>query len=314
MIQRITALTGGVGGAKLVLGLSKILPPKSLSVVVNTGDDSIFHGLYVCPDLDTVMYTLSGLSNPITGWGIENDTQAVLNQLEVYGLPTWFRLGDRDVATHICRTEMLNNGYSLSEVVRLLSSKLGVDVNLFPMSDDIIRTKVTTDEGVLSLEDYFVRLKTQPVVKKVELEGADTAEMSSGFINALQNSDLLVFCPSNPIISINPILSVHGARKQIKTFNGLRIAVSPIIDGQAVRGPAAKMMTELGYEPSSFAVAEMYRNLCDVFVIDKTDESHTKPIEELGIKVICTNTIMGTLDDKIRLAEEIMRHANSVKK
>ena len=183
MIQCVTALAGGVGGAKLVLGLSKILPSTSLSVVVNTGDDSIFHGLHVCPDLDTVMYTLAGLSNPITGWGIESDTYVVLNQLETYGLPTWFRLGDRDVATHICRTEMLHDGYTLSEVVKLLSKRLGVDTNLFPMSDDIIQTKVTTEEGLLNLEDYFVRLKAQPVVKSVQFEGAETAQMSYGFID-----------------------------------------------------------------------------------------------------------------------------------
>ena len=312
MIERITALAGGVGGAKLVLGLSKIHPPKSMSVIVNTGDDSNFHGLYVCPDLDTVMYTLCGLSEPLTGWGIANDTRAVLNQLEVYGWPTWFALGDRDVATHICRTEMLNNGYTLSEAVALLKSRLGVDVNLFPMSDDIVQTKVTTEKGLLALEDYFVRLKTEPIVERVHFEGADSAQMSPGFKKALQNSGLLIFCPSNPIISINPILAVQGVRTQIKNFSGLRVAVSPIIGGKAIRGPAAKMMTELGYEASSFAVAEMYQDLCDVFVIDKADEGCIELIQELGLKVICTSTLMVELEDKIRLAQEILDYANGV--
>ena len=311
MIERITALAGGVGGAKLLLGFSKIHPPSSLSAIVNTGDDSIFHGLYVCPDLDTVMYTLSGLSDPVTGWGIAGDTRAVLNQLNIYGRPTWFTLGDRDVATHICRTEMLNNGYTLSDVVGFLAKRLGVAVNLFPMSDNIVQTKVATEEGLLNLEDYFVRLKTQPVVKNVQFEGAETAQMSYGFIDALQNSELLVFCPSNPIISINPILAVGSARTQIKDFSGLRVAVSPIVGGKAVRGPAAKMMEELGYESSAFSVAQMYQDLCDVFVIDNADKGYVQLIQELGLRVLCTNTIMVELEDKIRLAQEILDYANS---
>lgn len=311
MIERITALAGGVGGAKLLLGFSKIHPPRSLSVIVNTGDDSIFHGLYVCPDLDTVMYTLAGLSDPVTGWGIAGDTRAVLNQLNIYGRPTWFTLGDRDVATHICRTEMLNKGHTLSEVVGFLAKRLGVAVNLFPMSDNIVQTKVATEEGLLNLEDYFVRLKTQPVVKNVQFEGAETAQMSYGFIDSLQNSELLVFCPSNPIISINPILAVGSARTQIKDFSGLRVAVSPIVGGKAVRGPAAKMMQELGYESSAFSVAQMYQDLCDVFVIDNADKDYVQLIQELGLRVLCTNTIMIELEDKIRLAQEILDYANS---
>jgi len=311
MIERITALAGGVGGAKLLLGFSKIHPPSSLSVIVNTGDDSIFHGLYVCPDLDTVMYTLAGLSDPVTGWGIAGDTRAVLNQLNIYGRPTWFTLGDRDVATHICRTEMLNKGHTLSEVVGFLAKRLGVAVNLFPMSDNIVQTKVATEEGLLNLEDYFVRLKTQPVVKNVQFEGAETAQMSYGFIDSLQNSELLVFCPSNPIISINPILAVGSARTQIKDFSGLRVAVSPIVGGKAVRGPAAKMMQELGYESSAFSVAQMYQDLCDVFVIDNADKDYVQLIQELGLRVLCTNTIMIELEDKIRLAQEILDYANS---
>ena len=311
MIERITALAGGVGGAKLVLGFSNIHPASSLSVIVNTGDDSIFHGLYVCPDLDTVMYTLSGLSDPVTGWGIAGDTRTVLNQLHIYGQPTWFTLGDKDIATHICRTEMLNSGYTLSEVTVFLAKRLGVAVNLFPMSDSIIQTKVATEAGLLNLEDYFVRLKTQPVVKNVQFEGAETAQMSYGFIDALQNGELLVFCPSNPIISINPILAVDGARAAIKNFRGLRVAVSPIIGGKAVRGPAAKMMEELGYESSALTVAQMYQDLCDVFVIDNVDQSYEQLIQELGLKVLCTNTIMVELEDKIRLAQEILDYANS---
>ena len=311
MIERITALAGGVGGAKLLLGFSKIHPPSSLSVIVNTGDDSIFHGLYVCPDLDTVMYTLAGLSDPVTGWGIAGDTRAVLNQLNIYGRPTWFTLGDRDVATHICRTEMLNKGHTLSEVVGFLAKRLGVAVNLFPMSDNIVQTKVATEEGLLNLEDYFVRLKTQPVVKNVQFEGAETAQMSYGFIDSLQNSELLVFCPSNPIISINPILAVGSARTQIKDFSGLVVAVSPIVGGKAVRGPAAKMMQELGYESSAFSVAQMYQDLCDVFVIDNADKDYVQLIQELGLRVLCTNTIMIELEDKIRLAQEILDYANS---
>ena len=204
-----------------------------------------------------------------------------------------------------------DRGHTLSEVVGFLAKRLGVAVNLFPMSDNIVQTKVATEEGLLNLEDYFVRLKTQPVVKNVQFEGAETAQMSYGFIDSLQNSELLVFCPSNPIISINPILAVGSARTQIKDFSGLRVAVSPIVGGKAGRGAAAKMMQELGYESSAFSVAQMYQDLCDVFVIDNADKDYVQLIQELGLRVLCTNTIMIELEDKIRLAQEILDYANS---
>lgn len=299
------ALAGGVGGAKLALGLSKILDPQDLTIVVNTGDDERFYGLHVSPDVDTVMYTLAGVANPDTGWGVKGETFHALERLRAYGADAWFNLGDRDLATHIRRSDLLAQGYTLSEVTETLCRALGIAHRIAPMSDAPVRTLISTDEGELPMQTYFVKRRCEPAVSAVRFEGAESARLSPRFAQALADSDALVFCPSNPFISVAPILAVQGARQAIERFAGLRAAVSPIVGGQAIKGPAAKMMRDLGYDVSCAGVAAQYAGLCDVFVIDDVDAAHAPEIEALGMRAAVTNTIMNSEADKIRLAEYI---------
>ncbi|MCI0441173.1 MAG: 2-phospho-L-lactate transferase [Chloroflexi bacterium] len=303
---RVLALAGGVGGAKLALGLSRALGPDELAIVVNTGDDEEFYGLHVSPDLDTVMYTLAGLSNPDTGWGLAGDTFQTLERLKAYGADAWFNLGDRDFATHIRRTDMLRQGYTLSQITESLRRALGVLHPIIPMSDDRVRTMVATDEGELRFQEYFVKRRCEPVVKSLRFDGAERARPSPGFIEALESADLLVMCPSNPFLSIAPILAVPGVRERIEGFDGLRVAVSPIVGGQAIRGPAAKMLRELGHDVSCVGVAKQYVGLCDVFVIDVADTQLRDAISSLGMSVQVTDTVMNADADKERLARHIL--------
>ena len=301
----VLALAGGVGGAKLVLGLSRAIAPEELTIVVNTGDDEEFFGLHVSPDVDTVMYTLAGLANPQTGWGLVGDTFQTLERLKAYGRQTWFNLGDRDMATHIRRTELLRQGYTLSQVTEALRTALGVKHPVVPMSDDRIRTIVATDEGELAFQEYFVKRRSEPVVKGLCFDGAECARTAPAFIDALDAAETLVICPSNPFLSVAPILAVHGIRQRIESLTGLRVAVSPIVGGQALRGPAAKMLKELGHDVSCVGVARQYQGICDVFVIDDADKDYVEDIEKLGMRAYVTNTIMNTDDEKGRLAREI---------
>ena len=307
MTGPVVALAGGVGGAKLALGLSRVLPPDQLTIVVNTGDDEVFHGLHVSPDLDTIMYALAGLTNPETGWGVSDDTFNALHMLGRYGAPNWFNLGDRDLATHIRRTEMLNGGCSLSEVTRDLCGRLGVAHAVVPMSDDRVRTVVETADGDLSFQVYFVQRHCEPVATGVRFEGAETARPSADFLAALDGARGLVFCPSNPFLSVAPILAVPGVRERIASFNGTRLAVSPIVGGAALRGPAAKLLEELGHDVSCVAVAKEYRGLCDIFVIDDQDRCQVGAIDELGMRAEVTSTVMVSDQDKTRLASEVCR-------
>ena len=299
------ALAGGVGGAKLALGLSGILPPSDLTVVVNTGDDEEFHGLHVSPDVDTVMYTLAGLSNPETGWGITGETFNALERLNAYGADSWFNLGDKDLATHIRRTHLLRQGESLSAVTDSLRRALGVAHPIVPMSDDPVRTMLTTTIGELPMQTWFVKHRCEPAVSSIRFAGAERAQPSPAFTQALRDCDVLVFCPSNPFVSVAPILALPGVRDSIERFDGARIAVSPIVGGQAIKGPAAKMMGELGIESSCVGVARQYRGLCDIFVLDDVDADRAPDIEALGMRAAVTNTMMLTADDKVRLAEYI---------
>jgi LPPG:FO 2-phospho-L-lactate transferase len=305
----VLALAGGVGGAKLALGLSRLLSPAALTVVVNTGDDEVFHGLHVSPDLDTVMYTLAGIQNPETGWGLFAESFAALTMLEELGGETWFRLGDRDLGTHLRRTELLGMGRTLSEVTAELCRHLGVACTVVPMTDDRVRTFAIAEGGELAFQDYFVRLRCEPRLRGVQFDGAETAAASPGFRSALASATVIVFCPSNPFVSIDPILSIGGIRDQVKGFRGKRVAVSPIIGGEAVKGPAAKMFVELGAEPSALAVARRYRGLCDVFVLDAVDAELAADVAELGMEPLVAQTLM--LDDaaKVELAREVLRAA-----
>ena len=304
--SKVLALAGGVGGAKLALGLRDILDEESLAIVVNTGDDEEFFGLHVSPDLDTVMYTLGGIANPDTGWGISGETFSSLNRLRQYGADTWFNLGDLDMATHIRRTQLLGQGNTLSEVTNSLCSSLGIAHSIFPMTDDTLRTVVITEISEMSFQEYFVKNRCDPRVISLRFDSPSECSPSPGFVTALNESDLLVFCPSNPFLSVDPILAVPGVRKKIENFRGARVAVSPIVGGEAIKGPAGKILRELGHEVSCVGVAKRYVDLCDVFIIDNVDADLASTIEKLGMRVVVTNTIMNNDQEKRTLAREIL--------
>ena len=304
--SKVLALAGGVGGAKLALGLRDILDEESLAIVVNTGDDEEFFGLHVSPDLDTVMYTLGGIANPDTGCGISGETFRSLNRLRQYGADTWFNLGDLDMATHIRRTQLLGQGNTLSEVTNSLCSSLGIAHSIFPMTDDTLRTVVITEISEMSFQEYFVKNRCDPRVISLRFDSPSECSPSPGFVTALNESDLLVFCPSNPFLSVDPILAVPGVRKKIENFRGARVAVSPIVGGEAIKGPAGKILRELGHEVSCVGVAKRYVDLCDVFIIDNVDADLASTIEKLGMRVVVTNTIMNNDQEKRTLAREIL--------
>ena len=306
---KVLALAGGVGGAKLVLGFTRLLPPEQLTIVVNTGDDETFHGLHVSPDLDTMLYTLAGISNPETGWGIAGETFHALEMLTGYGADTWFNLGDRDLATHIRRTQLLRQGMTLSDVTAELCRRLGVDHTIVPMSDTSVRTFLQTDLGELPMQEYFVRNRSEPPVKTVSYQGANDARPSGEFERALDEAELVVLCPSNPLLSTGPILALAGVREALaaRADGRIRVAVSPIIGGEAVRGPAAKIMTELNYEATCLGVARMYQDICDIFVIDEQDAELAPAISDLGMTPLVAQTIMYTESDKVALARLIIQ-------
>ena len=304
----VLALAGGVGGAKLALGLARLLPPRELVIVVNTGDDEAFHGLHVSPDLDTIMYTLAGLSNPETGWGLADDRFLANAMLHRYGAPTWFNLGDMDLATHLRRTQLLDAGWSLSQVTAELCSRLGVRHPVVPMTDHRVATIIDTDLGSLPFQVYFVRLGCGPVARSIGFQG-DGAP-SEAFAEALESAGALVFCPSNPFLSVAPILSLTGVRERIAEFDGPRIAVSPIVGGRALRGPASKLMAELGYDVSCAGVASWYRGLCDVLMIDEVDEGQATAVAAAGIRPHMANTVMVSDEDKTALARAVLELAD----
>ena len=305
--MHLLALAGGVGGAKLALGLTRLLAPDQLTIVVNTGDDEAFHGLHVSPDLDTVMYTLAGIVNPDTGWGIAGDSTRTLGALEQLGAEnTWFRLGDLDLATHIRRTSLLGRGLTLSQATQALASALGVRHPLVPMSDDRLRTVAATAEGELSFQEYFVHRRCQPAITGLRFDGEATASPSPGFRAALASATALVYCPSNPLVSIAPVLALRGVQSAIEAFTGPRIAVSPIVGGRALKGPAAKMMAELGEDVSCVGVARRYAGICDALLIDHLDAAQASAVEALGLRACVTQTIMNTDADKEAVARRVL--------
>lgn len=309
--MRVLALAGGVGGAKLVVGLAHCLPPAELVVAVNTGDDDEFHGLHISPDLDTIMYTLAGRSNPETGWGLAGDTFQALAMLRQYGADAWFNLGDRDLATHIRRTQLLNRGYTLSEVTAQLCAALGVAPRIVPMSDHPVRTVLETRAPggaaeSLSMQEYFVRERSRPEVAAVRYAGADAAAPAPGLEAALGQAQMLVIGPSNPALSVLPIVAMAGMRERLAAFSGRRVAVSPIVGGDAVRGPAGRIMAGLGQEVSAVGVARLYRDFCDVLVIDRQDAALAPAVAETGLRPVVANTIMESLQDRIDLAQTVL--------
>lgn len=315
----ILALAGGVGGAKLAAGLQTALDaPADLLTVVNTGDDFEHLGLHISPDLDTVTYTLSGRANPETGWGLAGETWRFLDALAALGGEDWFRLGDRDLATHVERTRRLRAGETLSRVTSDLSGRLGVPSRIAPMCDEPVRTVVETGAGDLPFQEYFVRRACEPAVRGLRFEGARSARMSAAFASALADPALeaVVVCPSNPYLSVDPILAVPGAREALARCAAPVVAVSPIVGGRAIKGPAAKIMRELGVEASAAAVADRYRDLLDGFVLDETDRALARAIESAGagVRVRVERTVMRTGEDRVRLAARVLEFARLLRR
>lgn len=307
----IVALAGGVGGARLARGLAQVAGA-GLSVVVNTGDDFDHLGLRICPDLDTVTYTLAGIANPQTGWGIAGETWNFMAQNAVLGEPDWFRLGDRDLATHVLRTRMLREGRTLTEVTTHLAGRFGIAAAILPMTDAPVRTRVETMEGILDFQDYFVRRQCNVPITGLRFDGAAGAQATPEVTAALDRAQAIIFCPSNPYVSIDPILAVGGLRSRLEERGVPRLAVSPIIGGKAVKGPAAKMMAELGHAVSSLTVAKKYAGLIDAMVIDREYAHLAHDIEALGLRVLTTQTLMRTPEDSRQLADETLRFAQSL--
>lgn len=310
-MTKVIAFAGGVGGAKLAWGLSKILPEEDFSVIVNTGDDFIHYGLNISPDLDTVMYTLAGMANQTTGWGLENETWKCLDALKKVDQNSWFALGDRDLATHLMRTSMIQDGLTLTEVTRILCEKYGVKNKIYPMCDQTVSTIVRTDEyGEISFQEYFVKYHFEPSVKDYYYQGIENAQLSDEAKKLLGNADIVIFCPSNPWLSIMPILALNGMIEIIK--KKICIAVSPIVGNTAVKGPAAKMFTEMGITPSAMEVAKLYHSLIQGFVLDNQNAAEEAIIEGWGIISHVTDTIMKDENAKIRLAKEVISFASMV--
>jgi LPPG:FO 2-phospho-L-lactate transferase len=305
----VVAMAGGVGGAKLAHGLALCGLNERLTVIVNTADDFELMGLHISPDLDTVMYTLAGLANPETGWGIAGDTFNTLDAIKRYGGPGWFWLGDQDIATHILRTERIRRGETITAVTAALAGALGIQASILPMCDSPVATVVNTPHGRLDFQDYFVRRHHEDEVTGVEFAGIAEAALPGGVGQAIDTARAIILCPSNPLVSIGPILAVPGFRDLLRTAGVPVVAVSPIIAGHALKGPADRMLATLGHEVSSAGVAEIYRDFLTGLVIDEADRELAGRIERLGVAVLVTGTIMRDAEDRRRLAEETLAFA-----
>lgn len=305
--MEVVALAGGVGAAKLLRGLVRVVSPHEVVIIGNVGDDVELYGLHISPDLDIILYTLAGVVDEAKGWGISGDTFNCLDMLGSLGFEAWFKLGDRDLAIHIARTKMLREGYTLSQVTAKFCEIFGVEANLTPVTDDQVRTKIRSDNLLLGFQDYFVKRGAADTVTEVIFEGAEKAKPAPGVIEALRAAERIIICPSNPILSIAPILSIPAVREALETSKAPVIGVSPIIGGRAVKGPADRVMLSLGFEVSPYGVAKFYGGLLKHFVIDKVDEQHKRRIEDLGIKVTVTDTLMESLEDSVRLAKVVMQ-------
>ncbi len=303
------AISGGVGGAKLALGLAHLLEPERIAFAVNTGDDFEHLGLAISPDLDTLTYTLAGLANTSLGWGRQDETWAFMDALEALGGEAWFRLGDRDLALHITRSQLLANGASLTEATALLTRRLGIGHRILPMSDDPVRTTVLTDTGPLAFQHYFVRDRCRPAVSGFEFRGAQTATLNPAIAEILDEVKGVIICPSNPFVSVDPLLAIDGTRERLRQLAAPVVAVSPIVGGAAIKGPAAKMMAELDMPASAAAVATHYGDLLDGFVLDSRDAALHGT---LGVPTVVTQTVMVTLADRIALARSTLEFLESL--
>jgi LPPG:FO 2-phospho-L-lactate transferase len=302
----VVALAGGVGAARLLRGLVRVFPPEELTIIGNTGDDFELYGLHISPDLDIVIYTLAGIVDEVKGWGLAGDTFNCLGMLERLGFETWFKLGDRDLATHVTRTKMLRDGLTLAQATAKLCRRLNVKVRLVPMSNNPVRTKILTEEFCLDFQEYFVKRRTKDEVKGVVFEGSDKAEPAIGLVDAIRNAERVAICPSNPVLSVAPILSVQAIRQAIMKTEARVVGVSPIVGGKAIRGPADRVMASLGFEASAFGVAKYYGDLLDHLIIDKIDEKDRSRIESLGVEVSVEDSVMRCIEDSVRLATAVM--------
>jgi LPPG:FO 2-phospho-L-lactate transferase len=304
--MEIVALAGGVGASKLLLGMTRVMDARALTIVVNTGDDIVLHGLSISPDLDIVTYTLAGAVNPKTGWGLRGDTFSALGILQRYGREDWFHLGDRDLATHIHRTALLRSGATLTEATDAIRRAWGVEARILPMSDAPVPTLIGTEIGVLHFQEYLVKHRTELIVKEIIFDGADAARPAPGVLEAIAAAEGIVVCPSNPLISIGPILAVPGVREALRKRRERVVAVCPIVGGKSLKGPSDKMMRQLGYEVSALGVARMYRDFTGTLMIDSEDATQQREIEALGMQVAVRATTMRTAADKERLARAVL--------
>jgi LPPG:FO 2-phospho-L-lactate transferase len=307
----VVALSGGVGGAKLALGLSRVLPADELLIIANTGDDFEHLGLCISPDIDTLTYVLAGLDNPVTGWGRRDETWSFMDTIGALGGEDWFRLGDRDLALHVERTRRLRSGQKLSEVTSDICARLGIKARIVPMSDDRVRTRVRSEAGWIDFQDYFVRQQCRPVVHELAFDGVALARPHADITTALRSSDVraVIICPSNPFISVEPILAIPGMREAIKASGAPIVAVSPIIGGQAVKGPTAKMMRELGLDVSAAAVAARYGDLLDGYIVDQADAD---AVSNVRPRVTIARTLMKSLHDRETLARVTLEAADAL--
>jgi LPPG:FO 2-phospho-L-lactate transferase len=303
---RTVLLAGGTGGAKLAHGLQQVLEPGELTVIVNVADDTERHGLLVCPDLDTILYTLAGLADAEQGWGVAGDTHTAMQMLERYGEETWFRIGDADLATHVRRAQLMRDGASLTDATATLAAALGVPSRLLPATNDRLRTIVETDAGALDFQTYFVRRRQADAVRALRFDGVDDSRPSTLAMGAIAEAELLIIGPSNPMVSIGPILAIPGMREALLAARGVKVAVSGIVAGQAIRGPADRMLATLGHEPTARGVAALYAGLVVRFVIDQADAELATAIEALGMEVSVLPTVMRSNADRAQLARSII--------
>jgi LPPG:FO 2-phospho-L-lactate transferase len=310
----LVALAGGVGAARLLAGMVRVVDPGEVTAVVNTGDDVVLHGLHVSPDIDTIVYTLAGLSNPETGWGVAGETWTVMSSLDELGGETWFRLGDRDLATHLYRTQRLADGAPLSQVTAELARARGVDIGVLPMTDDPVRTRLTVAEPVagdaagteVAFQDYFVRFRHSVAVRSVRFDGADKARPAPGVLEAIAEAELIVACPSNPVVSLGPILAVPGVRELLVARRDHVVAISPIVAGAALKGPADRMLIELGHESSAAGVARMHREWAATMVVDERDAALAPAIEDAGVRPVVAPTVMSSPDVAAALCQVVL--------
>jgi len=304
--HKITALAGGVGASKLLLGLYQVMDPAELTIIVNTGDDLVLHGLKISPDLDIVTYTLAGIVDPARGWGFRGETFHALKRLAVYGRPDWFNLGDRDLATHIHRSALIEEGKTLSEVAESIRVALGVKARIVPMSDNPVPTIIETNEGPMHFQKYLIKRRAEPIVEGIRFAGVEQARPAPGVLEAIREAERIIICPSNPLISIGPILAVPRIREELRARKENVVAVCPIVGGRSLKGPSDKMLAQLGYEATALGVAKLYSDFIGTFVIDAADKRHAADIPALGMKVAVVPTVMKTLGQKRKLAQALL--------